>query len=157
MDWRLNLIGDASGIAAILSRTRRIAVLGIKTKAHPDQPAFYVPKYLQTEGFEIIPVPVYYPNVSEILGKKVYRRLTDIPVPIDLLNVFRRSQDLHQHVDDILSKMPAVVWFQLGIRNDAIAETLARAGIRVVQDRCIMVEHRWWCASGICRPTPSVL
>jgi predicted CoA-binding protein len=93
-------------------------------------------------GFEIIPVPVYYPEVTEIMGRKVYRRLEDIPVEIDLVNLFRRSQDVSGHVDDILAKKPKAVWMQSGIRNDEAAERLARAGIRVVQDRCLMVEHR---------------
>jgi predicted CoA-binding protein len=126
----------------LIRKTQRIAVLGIKTEAQADQPAFYVPKYLVTAGFEVIPVPVYYPEVIEILGKRVYRRVTEIPGNIDLVDVFRRSQDIDGHVEEILAKMPTAVWFQSGIRNDAAAETLAKAGIKVVQDRCLMVEHR---------------
>ena len=90
----------------------------------------------------MIPVPVYYPEVIEILGKRVYRRLTEIPGNIDLVDVFRRSQDINGHVEEILAKKPTAVWFQSGIRNDIAAETLAKAGIKVVQDRCLMVEHR---------------
>ena len=90
----------------------------------------------------MVPVPVYYPEVKEILGKKVYRRLQDIPGDIDLVDVFRRPTDLEQHLEDILDKKPKAVWFQLGIRNDAVAEKLAAAGIDVVQDKCLMVEHR---------------
>lgn len=89
-----------------------------------------------------MPVPVYYPEVMEILGKRVYRRLMEIAGNIDLVDVFRRSQDIDAHVEDILAKKPTAVWFQSGIRNDAAAETLAKAGIKVVQDRCLMVEHR---------------
>jgi hypothetical protein len=126
----------------LIRKTQRIAVLGIKTESQADQPAFYVPKYLVTAGFEVIPVPVYYPEVIEILGERVYRRLTEIPGNIDLVDVFRRSQDIDGHVEEILAKMPTAVWFQSGIRNDAAAETLAKAGIKVVQDRCLMVEHR---------------
>jgi len=128
---------------SLLSETRTIAVLGIKTEAQATQPAFYVPRYLQTAGFQIIPVPVYYPKVTEILGQQVYRWLADIPIHVDLVNVFRRSPDVPPHVPDILAKMPKAVWLQSGIRNDAAAETLAKAGIKVVQDRCIMVEHRY--------------
>ena len=87
-------------------------------------------------------MPVYFPEVIEILGKRVYRRLTEIPGNIDLVDVFRRSQDIDGHVEEILAKMPTAVWFQSGIRNDIVAETLAKAGIKVVQDRCLMVEHR---------------
>jgi predicted CoA-binding protein len=122
---------------------RTIAVLGIKTEAQAGQPAFYVPNYLQNAGFRIIPVPVYYPAVTQILGQQVFRRLVDIPIEIDLVNVFRRSQDVSLHVDDILAKKPKAVWLQSGIRNDTVAETVAKAGIKVVQDRCIMVDHRY--------------
>ena len=87
-------------------------------------------------------MPVYYPEVVEILGRRVYRSLRDIPGPIDMVNVFRRPRDIPPHVVDILAARPRVVWFQLGIRHDEAAETLARAEIRVVQDRCLLVEHR---------------
>ena len=117
-------------------------MLGIKTEKQASQPAFYVPEYLQAAGLEVIPVPVYYPEVTQILGKKVFRRLIDIPGEIDLVDIFRRSRDINGHVEDILEKMPKSVWFQSGIRNDEVAEKLARAGIQVVQDRCLMVEHR---------------
>ena len=142
MSWRNNLVDDAEGIRSLLLATRRIAVLGIKTEAQSFQPAFYVPQYMAHAGFEIIPVPVYYPEVTEILGQKVYRKLSDVPGEIDLVDVFRRSPDVAGHVEDILAKKPKAVWLQSGIRNDEAAETLARAGIKVVQDRCLMVEHR---------------
>jgi predicted CoA-binding protein len=129
-------------IAALLKRTRRIAVLGIKTEAQAGQPSFDVARYLDAAGFEVVPVPVYYPDAKEILGKKVYRRLQDIPGDIDMVDVFRRPTDLEQHLADILAKKPKSVWLQLGIRNDAFAEKLAAAGIDVVQDRCLMVEDR---------------
>ena len=142
MNWEANLIASPAQIRDLILQTKRIAVLGIKTEAQADQPAFYVPDYLARAGFEIIPVPVYYPQVTEILGKKVYRRLTDIHDEIDLVNVFRRSHDINGHAEDLLAKKPKAVWFQTGIRNDQVAEQLARAGIKVVQDRCLMVEHR---------------
>jgi uncharacterized protein len=143
MNWQGNIITTSAEIRKLLNETRTIAVLGIKTEAQAGQPAFYVPNYLHTAGFNIIPVPVYYPNVKLILGKEVFRRLADIPIDVDLVNVFRRSQDVPPHVDDILTKMPKAVWLQSGIRHDAVAETLARAGIKVVQDRCLMVDHRY--------------
>ncbi len=117
-------------------------MLGIKPESHSSQPAFYVSKYMADAGYDIIPVPVYYPDVTEILGKKVYRDLSQIPEEIDLLNVFRRSEDIPKHTIEILSKKPKAVWFQLGIRNDDVAQQLAEAGIKVVQDLCLMVEHR---------------
>jgi len=142
MNWKENLIDSPSDLRDLILKTQRIAVLGIKTEAQADQPAFYVPKYLVTAGCDVIPVPVYFPEVKEILGKRVYRRLTEIPGNIDLVDVFRRSRDIDGHVEEILAKMPTAVWFQSGIRNDIVAETLAKAGIQVVQDRCLMVEHR---------------
>jgi len=137
--WRRHLIDDDAGIRALLERTRRIAVLGIKTP-ESGQPAYYVAEYAKRAGYEIVPVPVYYPEITEILGEKVYRTLAAIPGEIDLVDVFRRARDIDAHVDDILAKRPAAVWFQLGIRNDAVAERLAREGIDVVQDRCLLVE-----------------
>ena len=143
MNSQDNIIKNSADIRTLLQETRTIAVLGIKTEAQANQPAFYVPSYLQSAGFQIIPVPVYYPKVTHILGQQVFRRLVDIPIDVDLVNVFRLSQDVPPHVEDILAKMPKAVWLQSGIRNDAVAETLAEAGIKVVQDRCIMVDHRY--------------
>ena len=137
--WRRQLIDDDAGIRALLERTRRIAVLGIKTP-ESGQPAYYVAEYAKRAGYEVVPVPVYYPDVTEILGEPVYRTLAAIPGEIDMVDVFRRAKDIEAHVDDILAKRPASVWFQLGIRNDAVAERLAREGIDVVQDRCLLVE-----------------
>lgn len=141
-NWRDNLIDDSNGTRELLLETKSIAVLGIKTEAQSDQPAFYVPKYMQNAGFKIIPVPVYYPDVTEILGEKVHRQLQQIPDEVDMVNVFRRPQDIPAHLDDLLAKKPKSVWMQLGINHDAVAEQLARAGIKVVQDRCLMVDHR---------------
>jgi uncharacterized protein len=137
-----NVLTTDAQMGALLASVRRIAVLGIKTEAQSDQPAFYVPQYLQGAGFDVVPVPVYYPEATTILGRPVVRTLAAIEGPVDLVNVFRRSQDLRPHVADILAKKPRAVWFQQGIRDDAIAEELAQAGIQVVQDACIMVMHR---------------
>jgi predicted CoA-binding protein len=112
----------------------------MKPESHDDRPAFYVPAYAKGAGYEIIPVPVYYPEVTAILGRPVFRRLRDVPGHIDMVNVFRRSSDIPAHVDDLLAARPGAVWMQSGIRHDEVAERLARAGIDVVQDRCLMVE-----------------
>lgn len=141
-DWRQNLITDDARIAELVRSAKRVAVLGIKTADRPEQPAYEVPEYLSKRGVEIVPVPVYYPSVTEILGRKVYRRVADIPGQVDVVDVFRRPIDIPGHVEDIIAKGPRAVWFQLGIRNDAAAEALAKAGILVVQDKCIKVEHR---------------
>ena len=142
MSWQENLISDTQGIRGLLARTKRIAVLGMRTEAYAFKPAFYVPEYLVSAGLEVIPVPVHHTEAETILGQKVYHKLTDIPGEIDLVNVFRRPADIDGHLEDILAKMPTAVWFQSGIRNDNAAEKLARAGIKVVQDRCLMIDHR---------------
>jgi uncharacterized protein len=139
--WRDLILTRDADIVALLRRTRRVAVLGIKT-ADSGQPAYYVPQYAQHAGWHVDPVPVYYPDVTEILGQKVYRTVAAVPGPVDMVNVFRRGPSIAAHVDDILAAQPKSVWFQLGIRNDDAAQRLARAGITVVQDRCLMVEMR---------------
>jgi predicted CoA-binding protein len=138
--WRAHLIETPLQVKQLLENTHRIAVLGIKPD--PLQPAAYVPEYARNAGNEIVPVPVYYPDLTEMNGAKVYRKLVDIPGDIDMVNVFRRPNDIPPHVDDIIAKRPKSVWFQLGIRNDEAAERLARAGIDVVQDHCLLVELR---------------
>lgn len=141
-NWRANLVEDQGEIAAIARAAKRIAVLGMKTEAQDGQPALYVPAYLIDAGIDVVPVPVYYPDVTNILGRPVVRRLRDVSPPADMINVFRRSEDIPQHLDDMLAAEPKVVWLQLGIRNDEVATELAKAGIKVVQDRCLLVEHR---------------
>jgi len=136
--WRVHLLDRPEQIKRLLENTHRIAVLGIKPD--PAQPAHYVPDYAQRAGYEIVPVPVYYPELTDVLGEKIYRKLSDIPGEIDMVNVFRRPKDIPAHIDDIIAKKPRSVWFQLGITNDEAAEKLARAGIDVVQDHCLLVE-----------------
>ncbi len=142
MDFQQNLIEDEGRMGELVRSARRVAVLGIKTEGQSDQAAFYVPAFLQSEGVEIIPVPVYYPDVQQILGVKVHRDLATVPGPIDIVDVFRRPRDIPQHVEALVRLKPRVVWFQSGIRNDDAAQALAGAGILVVQDRCLMVEWR---------------
>jgi predicted CoA-binding protein len=133
-------------IAALLRGTRRVAVLGIKTEEEASQPAFYVARYLADAGVLVVPVPVYYPEVRRILGQEVHRTVAAVPPPpLDLVDVFRRSRDVAGHLPDLLAARPRAVWLQLGIRDDAVASELVRAGIFVVQDRCLMVEHRRFC------------
>jgi predicted CoA-binding protein len=138
-DWRSHLLESDDDITALLERVQTVAVLGIKP---PDSraPAHFVPEYAQRAGLSIIPVPVYYPELETMLGEPVHRSLRSIGSRVDLVDVFRRPQDIPAHVDDILAARPRAVWFQTGIRNDAVAEQLAKAGIDVVQDRCLMVE-----------------
>lgn len=126
----------------LLRSTSRVAVLGIKTEAQPDQAAFYVPSYLSSAGVEVVPVPVYYPEVTTILGRPVFRTVAAAPGPFDIVDVFRRPADLMPHLDDLIAARPRVVWLQSGIRHPAFCDALRAAGIDVVQDRCLMVDHR---------------
>lgn len=137
-DWHSHIVDSDEGIRRLITNTRRIAVLGMKLGDH--RPAFFVPEYAKRSGFEIVPVPVYYPDLTEMLGEKVYRTVSSIPGDIDMVNVFRRSGEIPPHLDDIVAKRPKSVWFQLGIVNDEAAKRLAREGIDVVQDRCLLVE-----------------
>jgi len=135
-----NILTTDSAIRELLQSVKRIAVLGIKTEAQAGQPSIEIPRYLVNAGYDVIPVPVYYPEVTTILERPVYRKLADIPGEVDLVDVFRRPQDIPAHVEDILAARPRAVWFQSGIRHDAVTAQLAAAGIKVVQDRCLMVD-----------------
>lgn len=139
-DWRSNLIEDDAGLARIFRETKRVAVLGMK--AGRGEPAYYVPAYLQSHGYAIAAVNPTLVG-QQVLGVPVVASLTDLE-GADVIDVFRRPEFLPGHAAEILALpwRPAVVWFQLGIRHDGVAERLARAGVRVVQDRCMMPEHR---------------
>jgi predicted CoA-binding protein len=136
------LIESDAGIDELLPKMKRIAVLGIKTP-ETRAPAFYVAEYAQRAGMEVVPVPVYYPEVTEILGEPVFRRLADVPGSLDSVVIFRRPADIPAHLEDILAARPKSVWMQLGIRHDEVAARLNDAGIDVVQDRCLLVELQY--------------
>lgn len=142
------IIEDEAGIAQVVRAAQRVAVLGIKTLEQAGEAAFDVPQYLVQAGVEVVPVPVYYPEVTQILGRPVFRRLVDIPGPIDLVDVFRRPKDIPAHLGDLLAKKPKVVWLQLGITHDEVARQLVAAGIDVVQNRCLLIEHRRYANAG---------
>jgi uncharacterized protein len=129
-------------IPEILQTVRTVAVLGIRSEKFASKPAFYVAEDLQRAGLKIIPVPIYELEVTSILGEPVFRRLVDISIPIDVVDVFRRPEDIPSHLDDIIAKRPRIVWFQSGIRNDDAASRLIEQGIHVIQDRCLMVDYR---------------
>lgn len=136
------LIDDDDQVRDLLRRSRRIAVLGIKPETHAARPAHFVPSYLASVGYEVIPVPVYYPDVRQILGRPVYRSLGAIPGEIDIVDVFRRPEHVMAHLDDMLFSRPRAVWLQSGIRHEGLAAALAEAGITVVQDRCMLADHQ---------------
>ena len=126
-------------LRALLQRTRSIAVLGAKSGREDD--AFRVPLYMQRVGYTMRPVN---PRIDRVLDAPCVDRLAELDGPVDLVNVFRAPQHLPGHVDEILAmpERPRAVWLQLGIRDDASVARLQREGIDVVQDRCLMVEHR---------------
>ena len=137
------MLTSREDIATVAREAKCVAVLGIKTEEQAGQPAFYVPEYLKQAGLQLIPIPVYYPKATEILGFPVVRRVQDAAGEVDILDVFRRPEDLNQHLADIVAKKPRCVWLQSGIRNDAFAQALLASDIDVVQDRCLMVELRY--------------
>ena len=136
------LIETDEQIGALLHSAKVVAVLGIKTEEAHDQPAFYVPQTVQSAGYRVVPVPVYYPEATKILGQPVFRSVAAIGEPIDIVDVFRRPKDLAAHADDILAAKPRCVWLQTGIRDAAFTKRMLEAGIDVVEDRCLMVEVR---------------
>jgi predicted CoA-binding protein len=132
---------DDSTIRDILATCPTVAVLGIHTD--PEKAAFYVPEYLHDEGYRVIGVNPRFAG-DDLFGERVRNTLVEIDEPVDLVDVFRRPEHLPGHVDEILAMnpLPRVVWFQLGIRNNAAAQRLEAAGIRVVQDRCTLADHQ---------------
>lgn len=138
-------------LLGLLQQTRTVAVLGASSR--PDRPANYVPSYLHERGFHILPVNPQRKG-EELFGEPIVSSLAELDKPVDLVDVFRRSEDLPSHLDDILAldPPPKTVWFQLGIRNDEVADALRATGIVVVQDRCLMVDHRRLFASAAATP-----
>jgi predicted CoA-binding protein len=141
IDWRANLVDDDGGLRGLLSEAKTVAVIGAKAGAH--EPAFYVPAYLAARGYTIRPVN---PTIAghTLHGARVAGSVTDLDGPVDVVQIFRRPEYVPGHAREILALpwRPKAVWLQLGIRHDGAAELLARAGLRVVQDRCMMPEHR---------------
>ena len=131
---------DRGSIAAILRTSRRIAVVGLSPK--PERPSHRVAAYLQRAGYTIIPVR---PTGATILGEPVHSNLRAAAVagPIDIVDVFRRSEFVPALLDDLLAVRPRLVWLQVGIRDDATAGRLEAEGIPVVMDRCLAVDHQF--------------
>ncbi len=128
---------DEAAIRALLQRTKRIAVVGLSPK--PFRDSNRIGRYLLAAGYEVFPV---YPREETILGRPVYRSVKDIPGGVDLVDVFRRSEELGKVTDDALAAGAPALWFQLDCVDEAAAARAAAAGVTVVMDRCIMVDHR---------------
>jgi predicted CoA-binding protein len=128
---------SADPITEILKTHKTIAVVGLSS--NPMRPSFEVTEYMQAAGYRIIPVN---PNETEVLGEKSYARLEDVPEKIDIVNVFRRAEDVPPVVEGAIRVGAKVVWMQQGIANEAAAEKARAAGLMVVEDACILVEHR---------------
>ncbi len=134
--WRENVIEGQDKIEDILRKIKTIAIIGLKND--PESPSYRVASYLQKAGYKIIPVN---PKYDEVLGEKSYRKLTEIPEPIDAVDIFRASKRVAVHLEEVLAVKPKVAWMQAGIENWEVAEAWARAGIKVVMNRCMMSEH----------------
>lgn len=130
---------DPRRIRTILETSPTVAVLGIHVDGY--KPAHYVPAYLQEQGYRVLGVNPEFAGQT-LFGSVVVPRLGDLTEPVDLVDVFRRPTALTDHLDEFLALKPPVVWFQLGIRNDAVAAKLEAAGIEVVQSRCTLADHQ---------------
>lgn len=126
-----------SEILEMLEKYRTIAVIGMSK--NPEKDAYSIPAYMKEHGYTIIPVN---PSADQILGQKAYKRLADVPGEVEIVDLFRPSEDVPNYVDEVISKKPKVFWLQLGIHNPEAEERVAKSGIRVVFDRCLMQEHR---------------
>ena len=129
---------ESQTIAELVRTPRTVAVVGLSPKPHRD--SFKVAQYLQRQGWRIVPIN---PNASEILGEKVYRSLTEAAAHarIELVNVFRNSEDVPPVVDEAMAIGAPAIWLQLGIRHDAALAKAQAAGLQTVQDKCLLVEH----------------
>jgi uncharacterized protein len=128
---------DGDSITEILRESKIIAVVGLSS--NPMRPSFGVTEYMQEAGYRIIPVN---PNETEVLGEKSYARLEDVPERVDIVNVFRRAEEVPAVVESAIRIGAKVVWMQSGVENEEAAEKARAAGIVVIEDACILVEHR---------------
>lgn len=122
-------------IDRILAEAKTVAVVGISD--NPDRPSHAVARYLQKRGYRVIPVN---PRLAEVLGEKAYGSLSDVPGPVDLVDVFRRSEDVPPIAEEAVRIGAKYFWMQEGVRSEAARDTLARAGIPVVMDLCVKKE-----------------
>jgi predicted CoA-binding protein len=130
------IVDDIAGLRRILAASRTIAVVGLSANWY--RPSFFAAKYMQDHGYRIIPVN---PNYDEVLGERCYPDVKDIPEPVDIVDCFRRPAEMPALARDAVAKGASVLWMQLGIRNDEAAAIASEAGLDVVADRCVKIEH----------------
>lgn len=127
---------DTEKLRQILAKNHTIAVVGLSVKQ--DRPSYIVAKYMQDHGYRIIPVN---PSYSEVLGETCYPRLSDIPDQVDMVDIFQRAELVSPIVEEAITIAAKVVWMQMGIVDEVAAARASAAGLAVVMDRCLMVEH----------------
>jgi predicted CoA-binding protein len=132
-----NSTPSSDPISQILHDSKTIAVVGLSS--NPRRPSYEVAAYLQSAGYKIVPVN---PNESEVLGLKSYARLEDVPEPIDIVDVFRRPEQVPPVADSSIAVHAKVLWFQLGITHATAAEKARASGLTVIEDACLLVEHK---------------
>lgn len=129
---------DINALRRILRQYKTLAVVGLSANWY--RPSFFAAKYMQEHGYRIIPVNPSYKG-QEILGEKVYASVRDVPEKIDIVDCFRKSEDIDPIVDEAIAVGAKVLWMQLGVTNEAAAARARKAGLEVVQDRCVKIEH----------------
>ncbi len=130
-------VASSDAVAQILRGVKTIAVVGLSS--NPMRPSYGVAEYLKTAGYRIIPVN---PNETEVLGEKAYARLEDIPEQVDIVDVFRRAEEVPAVAESAIRIGAKVLWMQLGIENGGAAERARAAGLVVVENACLLVEHK---------------
>ncbi len=132
----MTLVDDIAGLRRILTRSRSIAVVGISANWY--RPSYFAAKYMQDHGYQIFPVN---PNYTEVLGRKCYPTIAAIPEPIDIVDCFRKSTEMVPLAHEAVAKGAKVLWMQLGIRNDEAAAIASAAGLEIVMNHCVKIEH----------------
>jgi uncharacterized protein len=136
LDYSIGTMDDIQTLRRILKQTRVIAVVGLSADWY--RPSYFAAKYMQEHGYRVIPVN---PKYESILGEKCYKSLRDIPQPVDMVDVFRKTQDVAPVADDAIAIGAKVLWQQLGVKNEAAAQRARAAGLDAVLDRCVKIEH----------------
>lgn len=150
MVLNLAFVGESSimtrdgGLRRILDTAKTVAIVGLS--ARPDRPSYGVAAYLKTHGYRIVPVN---PKYRTVLGERAYADLLSIPEPVDLVLLFRRSEEVQPHVEEAIEIGAKTVWMQLGIVNEEAAAVARRAGLEVVMDACMKIEHLRWIGPGL--------